>query len=226
VSSEGVKIFSLSVDTVGFFARSLDDLELLASVFALQDDDESENGAPLAIGECKIGILKTMVWPKAGPGTIAAMDLAAKILKKAGAEVEELTLPAEFDSMPVDHELVVAGDARATFLNEHRVHRNELGRELNDYVQNSSQMSWKQHLNARDKIATLRPIFDSISEQYTAILTPSVVDEAPPGIEHTGNPAFNSIFTVCGAHMDKLEDTDDLLVATCSCYQYPCLQRG
>lgn len=196
ISPEGLKIFSISVDTFGFFARSLEDLELLANVYALTDDEDTHVVEDLTVDEFKIGMLKTVVWPKAGPGTIAAMQLCADILKKHGADVEEVHLPHEFDSMPDYHEQIVAGDARASFLGEYRMNKKDLDQELADYVENASKLSWKDHLHAKDSVATLRPRFDKIAEQYTVIITPSVVDEAPLGIEYTGSPVFNSMWAV------------------------------
>ncbi|KAF2685928.1 amidase signature enzyme [Lentithecium fluviatile CBS 122367] len=195
ISTEGLKIFSISVDTFGFFARSLEDLELLADVFALADDGDPPTEEPLTVDKCKVGILKTMVWSRAGPGTVAAMQLAVEILKKYGAAVTELNLPGEFDSLPDYHEQVVAGDARASFLGEYRMHRRGLDQELADYVENKSNMSWKEHLHAKDRVAALRSMFESFAEQYTVIVTPSVIDEAPLGLEYTGSPAFNAIWT-------------------------------
>ena len=37
IDREGLKMLSLSLDTLGLFARSADDLDLLADVFALED---------------------------------------------------------------------------------------------------------------------------------------------------------------------------------------------
>jgi len=196
ISTEGLKIFSISVDTFGFFARSVDDLELLANVFALADDEDPDTLQNLAIENCKIGILKTMVWPKAGPGTIEAVQLASKMLEEHGASVTDLELPSDFDPMPDYHEQIVAGDARAVFLGEYRADRQNLDQQLADYVENAAKLSWREHLNAKDKVAALRSIFDSIAGQYTAILTPSVIDEAPVGLEYTGSPVFNSLWTV------------------------------
>ena len=41
VSAEGVKLISTTLDTVGWYGRSVADLALLADTFALQDDETS-----------------------------------------------------------------------------------------------------------------------------------------------------------------------------------------
>ena len=79
VTREGQKIYALILDTLGFYARSVRDLNLIADTFAIFDDvpapiDFSVKGA-------KFAYLKTMVWPNVGPGTSNAMDKAVALLR-------------------------------------------------------------------------------------------------------------------------------------------------
>ena len=54
-----------------------------------------------------------------------------------------------------------------------------------------------QRINeAYDGCARLRPVIDEILSGYAGFITPSVVDEAPVGLESTGSPNFNSMWTV------------------------------
>jgi amidase len=196
ISTEGQKVVSISLDTLGFFARSVEDLELLAGVYNLADDEYEQGEESLKIEDCKVGILKTGVWPKAGPGTRAAIQSAVAILNKHGATVTEVELPDDFNAIPDYHSLIVAGEARASFLGEYKMHRQHLDGKLTGHVENASKTSWKDHLHAKDAVSALRPTFDSIAEGYSVILTPSVIDEAPLDLEYTGSPAFNCTWTV------------------------------
>ncbi|CAJ2500782.1 Uu.00g036350.m01.CDS01 [Anthostomella pinea] len=180
ISREGQKIYSLILDTLGIFARSIDDLQLLADVFAIEDDLPPDNA--FTVKGAKFALLNHRL-ATVGPGTAAAMETGAKLLRDHGAEVEEIELPSEFDKMPEWHGIVLHSDGRASFLPEYRVAKDKLDSFLVDHVENSG-------------IASLRPKIDDIASKYAAILTPSVVDEAAVGIESTGSPAFNSIWTV------------------------------
>ncbi|CAH0057652.1 unnamed protein product [Clonostachys solani] len=194
VTREGHKIYSLTLDTTGFFARSVDDLNLLADVFALADDETSKQEA-FNIKGAKFALLRTMAWPDAGPGTIAAMDTAAEILRQHGAEVESIELPPEFDNMPEWHRIIMDTEARPVFLPEYRIAKEKLQPFIVGHVENSTNISRAAQLAAFDGIAALRPLIDKIAGSYAAIITPSVVDEAPTGQAHTGSPAFNIIWT-------------------------------
>ncbi|KAI2620539.1 glutamyl-tRNA amidotransferase subunit A [Hypoxylon sp. NC1633] len=192
VSREGLKIYSLILDTIGFFARSVEDLQLLADVFALEDDAPTSD---FSVKGSRFAVMKTMVWPLAGPRTVAALDAGAKLLREHGAEVEEIELPSEFDLLPEWHRIVLHSDGRPTFLPEYRVAKDKLSPFLADHVENSCKISRALQLEAFDGIAALRPKIDEIAGRYAAILTPSVVGEAPVGLESTGSPAFNAIWT-------------------------------
>ncbi|KAK8066015.1 hypothetical protein PG997_012762 [Apiospora hydei] len=194
ISREGQKIYALLFDTLGLYARSVDDLELLADVFALHDDTAPPE-APFRVRGAKFALLKTMVWPEVGTGTAAAMDKAAALLRAHGAEVEEIQLPAEFDDMPHYHRVVLHAEGRVAFLPEHRTAADRLHGFLVGHVENEHKYTRAEQLRAWDSMAALRPKMDAIAAGYAAIITPSVPDEAPKGLESTGSASFCSIWT-------------------------------
>lgn len=199
VSREGQKIYSMILDTLGLYARSVDDLQLLAEVFALKDDEPSSTEGKAESGftlkGAKFALVKTVVWPQVGPGTAAAMEKASKLLKEHGAEVEELDLPSEFDELPAWHRCVMTADGRTAFLPEHRIAKGKLDQSLIGHVENVHGHSRADQLKAFDGIAALRPKIDEIADRYAAIIAPSVPDEAPEGIDRTGSAAFCGMWT-------------------------------
>lgn len=105
----------MTCDTLGLYARSVEDLELLASVFQLADD-EPLPPTSFSVKGSKIVFLKTHVWPKAGPGTRAAWEKAKELLEKEGANIEEIELPEDFAKISDWHGKVLAGEGRTSFL--------------------------------------------------------------------------------------------------------------
>ncbi|KAI1843589.1 hypothetical protein JX265_007373 [Neoarthrinium moseri] len=193
ISREGQKIYSLLFDTLGLYARSVEDLQLLADVFSLEDDEPVEES--FEIKGAKFALLKTTVWPQAGPGTIAAMELGAKLLRDHGAEVEEIELPSEFNEAPHFHHILLHSEGRVSFLPEYRTAKDKLNPFLVGHVDNIHKISRADQLKAFDGMAALRPKIDGIASKYAAILTPSVPDVAPVGLASTGSAAFNSVWT-------------------------------
>ncbi|KAI0975270.1 amidase [Xylaria arbuscula] len=193
ISREGQKFYSLTLDTIGFFARGVEDLELMADLFGLEDDDAPS--ADFTVKGAKFAVAKTVVWPQAGPGTQSALDTAVQLLRRHGAEVEEIELPPEFDQLPEWHRILMDSEGGVTFLPEYRLAKEKLSPFLAGHVENVNGISRAALLEAYDGIAALRPKIDGIAKKYAAILTPSVIDEAPVGIESTGSPAFNVSWT-------------------------------
>ncbi|KAL2835287.1 amidase signature domain-containing protein [Aspergillus cavernicola] len=104
-------------------------------------------------------------------GTVAALKTARALLEKSGAVVKDVTLPSAFDSMPGWHAKIMAADGRVAFLSEYQ----------------------------RDKMKiqdTLVGQVENIVNRYTALLMPSVPDEATAGLGSTGSAAFNWIWTI------------------------------
>ncbi|KAL4954533.1 amidase signature domain-containing protein [Aspergillus filifer] len=192
ISREGQKVYSLTLDTIGLFGRCAEDLKLLAGVLGVKDDDlpafKSLKGA-------KFGLVKSHVWDQAGKGTLAAIEKAQELLKAHGATVEEVPLPSEFNNMSDWHAKIMAADGRVAFLSEYRTDKSKLQDFLIGHVENVKGYTNKETLAAFDGVASLRPVIDKIANGYDALLTPSVLDEAPPGIESTGSAAFNGMWT-------------------------------
>ena len=105
----------MTCDTLGLYARSAEDLELLSEVFHLADDDPVPS-SPFPLKLAKVAFLKTFVWPKAGSGTKIAWEKAQAILTKQGANVEEIELPKDFENIKDWHADVLAGEGRTSFL--------------------------------------------------------------------------------------------------------------
>lgn len=201
ITREGQKIYSLTFDTLGFYARSVNDLELLADAFALSDDESPVRG--FTIKSAKFAFLKTMVWPNVGPGTSAALENAVALLRERGAEVEEISLPESLNDLPDWHRIVLSSDGRTSFLPEYTVAKDKISDQLVGHVENSEKISRKAQLNAFDSMAAARPVVDAILSKYDAVLTPSVRDEVPLGIALTGSAEFCCIWSVSCIHARK-----------------------
>ncbi|KAG6032571.1 hypothetical protein E4U41_007204 [Claviceps citrina] len=197
ISTEGVGRYSISADTPGFYARTVEDIEMLANVFRI-DSFQSASAplGPLSIAGAKIAFIKTHVWPNAGPGTHAAWDLARTLLKEKGGQVEDVELPEAFSKCSQWRETVVAQEARAAFLPKYREDRSKIHDDIVNLVETQDLPSPKKLLEAHDGIARLRAEWDRIASNYDIIITPSAVDEAPEGLENTGIAVFCTMWTI------------------------------
>ena len=70
---------------------------------------------------------------------------------------------------------------------DHLLGKDRLARSLQEKVENKTRLSRKAQLESYDGCARLRPEWDGLAIKYDVVITPSVVDEAPIGVEHTGD---------------------------------------
>ncbi|QPH17923.1 hypothetical protein C2857_002849 [Epichloe festucae Fl1] len=195
VSTEGVGRFSISADTPGFYARTVEDVELLARLFRI-DSLMTAPLKPLSIAGAQVAFMKTHVWPNAGPGTHAAWDLAHRLIENHGGKIEDVELPEAFSRCSEWRETVVIQEARAAFLSKYCEDKSKLHVDIVSLVENEDLPSPKEVLEAHDGIARLRTEWDQIARNYDIIIAPSAVDEAPEGLEDTGIAVFCSMWTI------------------------------
>ncbi len=192
VSNEGAKMFSASLDTIGWYGRSAEDLRLIYDVF----DPEPPTEPDLEISDVRVAICRTPIWNRADSSTQDALTNAAEMLRRAGAQVVDLELPPPFGDLPDLQSLVMRAEARATFLSEYRAHYSMLGESFREQVENIDGITRDQLCAAYDVTAQCRADFDKIASEYHAVLTPSVVGEAPEGLASTGEYIFNGMWTL------------------------------
>ncbi|KAK8847573.1 hypothetical protein IAR55_005432 [Kwoniella newhampshirensis] len=198
ITREGLKICSITLDTLGLYARSIEDLKLLAQVFRIQDDVPPPV-RPKPLSSCKFAYIKTDQWDASSgpsPELISAWEKSATLLREAGAEVVDVDLPSSFDKVSGGkHQWIMDGEARASFLPEYMVAKDQLADFLQSHVENRTHITRKMQLQAYDEIAALRPVIDKLASEYDAIVTPAVPGEAPMGLGHTGDMRFCSMWT-------------------------------
>lgn len=198
ISPAGANVFSPTFDTLGIFARSVDDLRLVADVFEIEGD-----ARPTAfdIKDASVALIRTPSWDQAGLGTIAAMVKSADILRERGVNVNEISLPdslGDGTTMRRTLQAVSYGEARTSFLAEYRKGKIQIHPMIQAIVENQANITPGERLRATDKLASLRPVVDEMFAAYSVVITPSAVDEAPLGLDDMGSPVFNTIWTVSG----------------------------
>lgn len=194
VSSEGVKPFSPTLDTIGWYARSADDLRLLAEVFEV-----CETVAAPAAASLRIGICRTEYWSRAEPGMRDAMATAERLLRAAGAQVEAVEFGPELAALNDLKETVMRVEGRVAFLDLERAKSELLSPGIVKRMADAKQRGHGALRDALDRAAVARIAFDRLAGGYDALLTPAANGEAPLGLASTGDPIFNGLWTLLHA---------------------------
>lgn len=192
VSREGVRMSSMTLDTVGWYGRSVDDLILVGTAFRIAEDP-----APVSPKGLRVGLCRSPAWHAIEPAGELALTTAARRLAEAGAIVEELTLPEPFDRLHDAHADIVNSEGRASFLTEYVNAHALLAPDLRAKVENARGTTPEKLLASYALADSCRPMFDALfGPTLDVILTPSAPGEAPEGLHTTGNAIFNSMWTL------------------------------
>ena len=150
VNNEGAKRYSHTLDTIGWYGRSVADLRLVAEAFRLFGLD-APGAAPAGP---RIGLCRGPNWALASTESQAALLLAGERLQAAGIAVEEVTLPATFGEVTEGQRQIAFGEGRGAFLGEYLNAHALLHQDFRDRVENSGGIT----------AASLRAAYDHAAE--------------------------------------------------------------
>jgi Asp-tRNA(Asn)/Glu-tRNA(Gln) amidotransferase A subunit family amidase len=187
----GIKALSQTLDTLGGMARSVADVALLRAALVGGPDRLPGLERPP-----RIGLSRTPQWPHATAATRDALDTAGQRLTTAGAAVSELVLPAEFEPLAAAQETIQIFEGARCFTYELTRHREQLSQKLLELLAPAEGITYAAYAEAMTLADTCRRQLDTIFTDYDVLLVPSAPGEAPAGLEATGNPIFNRIWTL------------------------------
>jgi Asp-tRNA(Asn)/Glu-tRNA(Gln) amidotransferase A subunit family amidase len=207
ISRAGMLRLSRSLDHVGVFARSIDDIALLLGELAGHDAEDPDTW-PLArtpFGEVaastppfppRFALLKTPHFQRASRAVHAVFaDLSLEL----GAQVEEVDLSPAAESAWQHHQTIMEAEMAHHLAREWEQGQALLSPTLRMQLERGRSVTALQYQAA---LAAVRPTYESFAalfeQRYDAILTPATLGAAPRGLTSTGDPVFCTPWTLCG----------------------------
>ena len=205
-SRRNVLVQSPPLDTVGVFARSIEDLAIAADVLSTYDEADSamwrrSRGShhKVAMEEPPVppvlGFVKRPVWDQASSVT---QDAFGELAEELGAHCEEVELPLPFEGVIQMHADIMLPDIARHFGPLEEKYPDKLSARLRDMIEQGRRVSAVAYNHARDQQQILYRVLESYFDRYLALLTPSAPGPAPEGIDTTGNPVFCTMWTFFG----------------------------
>jgi Asp-tRNA(Asn)/Glu-tRNA(Gln) amidotransferase A subunit family amidase len=195
INPTGVKPLANSFDTVGLFARCVDDCALVVAVLA---GDDRDAGRLTAVRPARVGLCRTQSWSHAEPATILAVETAGLQLASEGVPVDEIELPAEFESFLDAQSDVLRYEAARVFAFERTQHQEQLSRASREELAAGASIPRRRYLAAQASIARCRTLFAQIIAPYETLLSACAPGEAPRGLADTGEAMFNRLCSGLG----------------------------
>ena len=187
----GMKVMSESLDTIGVLARTVADCALLIGACSgrdLGDPDAAPARAP------RLAVCLGPGADQAQPETLALMERAASALSAVGAHVRILKLPVQVEAAFVAQPVVMNGESAQALAWERANHRAQLSDLILQRIEDPA-LTPQALDEARATLVAARRAFSDLMADIDAIVTPSAPGVAPSGLDHTGDPAFNALWT-------------------------------
>jgi Asp-tRNA(Asn)/Glu-tRNA(Gln) amidotransferase A subunit family amidase len=207
ISRHGILTLSRTLDHVGLFARTIDDIALLAEQLVGYDERDPDTRPHARIplvavaGEepplpPMLAFVKTPYWERADQ---EMKEGFAELIETLGDRVEEIELFPSAAEAWEWHKMIMDAEMAVNLVREYERGRDRLSEQLRALIERGREVRAVGYQRA---LAQIRPIHESFMElfeqRYDAILTPAAPGAAPKGLASTGDPSFCTLWTLCG----------------------------
>ena len=222
ISRHRALTLSRTLDHVGLFANSVDDIALLAEQMVSYDENDPDTSprARVPFGQVAaeepplppmFAFIKTPMWERADQDT---QEGFTEVIEHLGSQVEEVELfPSAADAWQW-HQTIMGAEMAHNLEREWTSSHNLLSEQLRAQIERGREVRASDYLHALSQIVPLNASFLELFEQrYDAIITPSAPSAAPKGLASTGDPSFCTLWTLCGMpaiSLPLLQSANDL----------------
>ncbi len=205
ISRRGVLLQSHTLDTIGVYGRTVEDLALVAEAVGVHDaaDPVSIIAARPRLTEIAgtepplpplFAFVKTPAWDRMAA---IAREAFGELVGELGGRVVEVEIPSLTQAMECQR--IVQSAENAGYYGLFRERAPELLSEgMTERLKSGARIAAQDYIRA---VNMRVPIYDAVEElltQYSAILTPASLGPAPKGLASTGDPVMNGMWTYLG----------------------------
>ena len=207
ISRQGILTLSRTLDHVGLFARTIEDIALLAEQLVGYDERDLDTRPRARIPFVAVAaeepplppmfaFVKTPYWERVDEDTKEGF---AELIEQLGEQVEEIELlPSAIDAWGL-HRTIMEAEMAANLVREWDKGRDRLSEQLRVLLERGRSVRAIDYQRALSRIAPIHESFVELFEQrYDVILTPAATGAAPRGLSSTGDPVFCTLWTLCG----------------------------
>ncbi|RTZ43142.1 amidase [Candidimonas sp. SYP-B2681] len=208
---DGLKLTCDSLDTIGWYGRTVSDVATVGQVLLPQYWAGGAQAAKAAVPAQNnkdltlVRDLKITHLSASWSGTLLeteaenSLDVAAMDLRKAGAQVAASGGPvAALHQMIEAHSVIMHYEFAQSLAPVLRVQRDQLSTVLVNAVIQGGRICPRQYLDMKSIQADFRDKWTELFHDADLILTPSAPGPAPTGIEGTGSSIFNVVWSLLG----------------------------
>jgi Asp-tRNA(Asn)/Glu-tRNA(Gln) amidotransferase A subunit family amidase len=192
-----------SLDTLGFFARSVSDLGLMFEASRVHGENYEfvhqyiDNYRSIPNKTYRIGIVKHPKWDEASLYAKEQFGMWCEKLQMPRVEIEEVELPAFCKTIHDTHQKIYDKSLAYYFKEEYAKHE-LMSPIFYDIIQEGLRITKEEYQEALEKQSHETREFDAWMESYDILITLATADEAPIGLTTPDIPDANLIWTYLG----------------------------
>jgi Asp-tRNA(Asn)/Glu-tRNA(Gln) amidotransferase A subunit family amidase len=207
ISRHGVCALSRALDHVGLFARTVGDIALLTEQLIGYDEADPDTRPRAKIPFVNIAgeeppldpmfaFVKTPMWERTDDDTREGF---AELMQHLGKLAEEVELfPSAVEAWD-QHQTIMSAEMALNLEREYNSGRDRLSEKLRKQIEQGREVRAIDYQRALARIDPIHESFVELFEQRSdAIITPAAPGPAPKGLDATGDPAFCTLWTLCG----------------------------
>ena len=203
----GVLALSRTLDHIGMFARSIDDVALIAEALVGYDEGDPDTRPrarvpfrALAVEkppiEPKLAFIKTPHW---GRVETDAKEAYGELIDALGDRVEEVELFSAASAAWDWQRMIMEAEMAANLEPLWRNGKEKLSERLRALIERGCETRAIDYQRALRSVPPLVESFDELfTQKYDAIITPPALGTAPKGLGATGDPVFCVLWTLLG----------------------------
>ena len=202
---DGVHPFAPSLDHLGVFARSVDDVAYALGLLRDRAGDavlppcevDVMTGLP-PVAAPRLLLVRTSRWQTVSEEQQAVLEGAARAFAAAGATVEDATLPEPFEAVWRLLRVVLATEAARGYGDMVDEFPDRTSVPLQQIVAEGRAVPPDAYDEARAAQGSLRAMLDTILQGFDAVLMVPAPGEAPLGLDDTGDATFCAPWSFTG----------------------------
>lgn len=206
ISRRGVTLQAHTLDTVGVYGRSLEDVALITDALSLHDPEDPVSYArgrtsvaamldDLPPAPPLLAFYRTPAWEQADAAARAAYD---GLVARLGDRIREVPLPTLAEAYST-HQPAVQGSENAAYYGPLLARAPEaISPGLTARIEAGAKVLAKDYITAINAREVHYAAVEGVLREHAAILTPASAGPAPKGLGTTGNPVFNAVWTYLG----------------------------
>ena len=206
IPRSGMLLQSHTLDTIGIYGRTLEDLALVLDSISIPDpnDAHSYRGSIGSVQrehsktskhQPKFAFLETPAWNE---GNLASKKAILKTTEILGQNCKKETLPDPFNKI-IDLHATVFSSENAYYYGQYLIsHPNLLSKKLRHRLESTRNALASDYLTALEARNVIYNSVETLLGNYDAIICLSAPGPAPHGFETTGSAVFNGLWTYLG----------------------------